>query len=179
MPDAMTKEATDDAMMKAGMTIMKGGMTLVKAGMETSNDPMTNEGLEMIRQGGEISDDLMPVEEGIVLTQDGIEKSDEAMMDKGIAMLQESLEESEEAMAKEPSVLKLKEGNFRDADSFHRGSGHAAIYTGARTALAYCGWKTSMSPMARTCTSSSPRTRTPKQGRRQNPWVRRPRQTQG
>ena len=132
LPDAMTKEATDDAMTKAGMTIAKGGMTLVKAGMDTPNDPMTTEGLEMIRQGAEMSDDLMPLEEGVALTQEGIEKSDEAMMDKGIAMLEESLEKSEEAMATEPepSVLKLKEGNFRDADSFHKGSGHAAIYRG-------------------------------------------------
>ena len=34
------------------------------------------------------------------------------------------------AVAQQASVVKLKTGNFRDADSFHRGSGQATIYRG-------------------------------------------------
>ena len=48
---------------------------------------------------------------------------DEPMME---AMPEMMMEEEETGEA-----VKLKEGNFRDADSFHRGSGQAIIYRGA------------------------------------------------
>ena len=35
---------------------------------------------------------------------------------------------SDDAMKMDPSVEKVKSGNFRDADSFHKGSGTATIY---------------------------------------------------
>ena len=64
----------------------------------------------------------------MALTPEGVGKSDEAMVDKGTAMIQEALDESAEAVMDQP--VKLKTGNFSDADSFHRGSGQATIYRG-------------------------------------------------
>ena len=54
----------------------------------------------------------------MALTPEGVGKSDEAMVDKGTAMIQEALDESAEAVMDQP--VKLKTGNFSDADSFHR-----------------------------------------------------------
>ena len=120
----------DDAKLEAGMALMKGGMTVVKRGMEASDDAMANEGMAMIKQGATILGDVDIAEEGMAMAREGIKKSDDAMMNKGMAMMQEILDKSAEVMTKRPSAIKLKLGDFRDADSFHKGSGQATIYRG-------------------------------------------------
>ena len=123
MPESMTKESTDDALMEAGMAMVQGGM-------KTSDEDLVDEGMAMVQKGAAISDDLIIKEEGMALMRESVEKSDEAMMNKAIVMLQEDVEKSGEATTEQPSVLKLKSGNFRDTDSFHKGSGEATIYRG-------------------------------------------------
>ena len=130
MPESMTKESSDDALMEAGMAMVKGGMAMVQGGMKTSDEDLVDEGMAMVQKGAAISDDLIIKEEGMALMRESVEKSDEAMMNKAIVMLQEDVEKSGATMTKQPSVLKLKSGNFRDTDSFHKGSGEATIYRG-------------------------------------------------
>ena len=120
----------DGATAEAGVALMKGGMAMVKSGMEASDDALVGEGLVMIEQGSAMSGNLPMVEEGIAMTQEGVDASDDAMMDKGATMVQEAVDEAVEAMEAEPMPVRLKLGNFMDADSFHRGSGQAIIYRG-------------------------------------------------
>ena len=69
------------------------------------------------------------IEGGMTMMKQGMKASDDAMVDKGMAMTQEALDSSAET-AQKPSAVKLKVGNFRDADGFHKGSGQATIYRG-------------------------------------------------
>ena len=125
MSDAM---ASSTAMASASVALLEGGMALVARGTETSNEAMAMEGVGMIQEGANMSSASVSVEEGAALTQEGIEKSDGAMIDKGVAMVQETVDTTVKGMTNQPT--KLKTGNFRDADSFHRGSGQATIYRG-------------------------------------------------
>ena len=130
MSDAMTKERPDDTLVKAGMALTKGGMAMVKGGMKVSDDAIVDKGMSMIQRGAELAGDVITVGESMAMTQNAIENSDEAMMNKGIAMMQEALDKSAEDMEQQPSAAKLKLGDFRDADGFHKGSGQATIYRG-------------------------------------------------
>ena len=60
------------------------------------------------------------INEGVAMIKRGMADSGDAMVDKGVAILQEDTE---------PAV-ELKTSEFRDADSFHNGSGQAAVYRG-------------------------------------------------
>lgn len=67
------------------------------------------------------------VKEGEAMADSGMEgeaKEGEAM--DGEAMAGEVMEASDQAAAAEPALL--RQGQFKDADSFHQGSGSAAIY---------------------------------------------------
>ena len=130
MPEATIQKSQDDALMNGGMAMVKGGMAMVKGGMETSDEDLVEEGMGTIQEGAAMSDDLIITEEGMAMMHEGVEKSDEAMLNKAMTMLQEDVEKSAQAMSEQPSVVKLKTGSFRDADSFHKGSGQAAIYRG-------------------------------------------------
>ena len=119
----------DDAMATAGTALMEGGMAMVKQGMKASDDAMMDQGMSMVQQGAEISGDVLTVDDGMAMAKEGVQTSDDAMVDKGMAMVQEVLEEPVETDQK-PSAVKLKVGNLRDADGFHKGSGQATIYRG-------------------------------------------------
>ena len=69
--------------------------------------------------------DTATINEGLAMLKKGMADSDDAMVDKGVAMIQEGTTPAEQA-----SAVKLKSGSFRDADSFHRGSGQATVYRG-------------------------------------------------
>ena len=68
--------------------------------------------------------------EAKAMVEEAIEVSDEAMITKGLDMMAESMEAMAEVPAAQVGPVKLKSGNFQDADSFHRGSGQATIYRG-------------------------------------------------
>ncbi len=120
----------DGATVEAGVALMKGGLAMVEGGMEASDAVLIGEGLAMIEEGSAMSGNQATAEEGIAMTQEGIDMADGAMMDKGTAMVQEAVEDAAEAMEAQPMPVRLKVGNFMDADSFHRGSGQAIIYRG-------------------------------------------------
>ena len=124
MSDAM---ATDDATVEAGIALVEGGMAMVERGMETSDDAIVSEGIAMIQQGSAMSHGIVKTEEGVALTLEGVGKSDAAMVDKGTGRIQEALDAAEAIM---DQPVRLKTGNFNDADSFHKGSGQATIYRG-------------------------------------------------
>ena len=69
--------------------------------------------------------DVETVNEGLAMLKKGMADSDDAMVDKGVAMIQDGTAPAEQA-----SAVELKSGAFRDADSFHRGSGKATVYRG-------------------------------------------------
>ena len=55
---------------------------------------------------------------------------DVGMMDKGIGMMKAAIDNASGAADIKPEVRRIKAGEFKDADSFHRGSGQATIYSG-------------------------------------------------
>ena len=55
---------------------------------------------------------------------------DVAMMDKGIGMMQAAIDNADSTADIQTEVRRIKAGEFKDADSFHRGSGQATIYSG-------------------------------------------------
>ena len=72
--------------------------------------------------------DRLMLTDGMAAVSEGIETSDGVMMEKGLTLIAD-------AMAKidtdKPAAMALKTGEFKDADSFHRGEGQATIYRGA------------------------------------------------
>ena len=130
MSDAGMEGLPDAGATAAGMALMKGGMAVVKVGMDTSNMGVLDQGASMVQQGARLSGAAAAMEEGLAMTQEGSTQSDEAMTEKGLAMMQEALEKAEETIMTQTSAVKLKVGNLRDADSFHKGSGVVTIYLG-------------------------------------------------
>ena len=136
MSDAMPAEMAGDVMAKAGMALTKGGMAMVRLGMEASDDPIVNQGVVAMEEGVAMMQETMEksamptVEESMTVIKEGTEKSDEAMVKKGSEMMGQVMEEAADTMKAQPAAVRLKVGNLRDADSFHRGSGEATIYRG-------------------------------------------------
>ena len=116
--------------LRAGLALAKGGTTLVSEGVEASDDALADEGMAMFQKGSEMLGSLMIPDDGLAMIHDGMETSDDAMIAKGMVMVEDALKAAETAVAEQASVVKLKTGNFRDADSFHRGRGQATIYRG-------------------------------------------------
>ena len=106
------------------------------AGMAMVEDPVMDEempGTGAINAGAMLEadmdltvmseDDQAAMQEGLKMVGDG---SDAEMVEKGAKMMEEVVMR-DSAQANE--VVKVKEGSFKDADAFHRGSGQATIYT--------------------------------------------------
>ena len=55
---------------------------------------------------------------------------DTAQIDKGIDIMQAAIEDASGAADDQSDVARIKTGEFKDADSFHKGSGQATIYSG-------------------------------------------------
>ena len=85
------------------------GQTLDSIVMDKANQATLNEGVEMVSAA----------------TAD----MNVDMIQKGIDMMKEAIEASGSAAEDAPSVMALKDGEFKDADSFHRGSGQATIFS--------------------------------------------------
>ena len=118
----------------------------VMAGMAMVDDPVMDEAMPApaaIDAGAALSagapvvvmdaDEQAALEEGLDMVQAGsetemVEESAE-MVEKGTEMMEEVVMAA--AAAAEAEASKVKVGNFKDADSFHRGSGQATIYATA------------------------------------------------
>ena len=117
----------------------------VLAGMAMVDDPVMKEEMPrasaidagaMMESGASITvmsdDDYDALMEGFTMVRDAadtemadMEMADMKMMEQGTAMMEPVIM----AMADEQAqVREVKQGDFRDADSFHRGSGQATIF---------------------------------------------------
>lgn len=75
--------------------------------------------------------DTATINDGVAMIKQGMVDSDDAMVDKGVAMIQEVTEPAADATETSQALaVKLKAGEFRDADRVHKGSGQAALYQG-------------------------------------------------
>ena len=117
----------------------------VMAGMAMVDDPVMDEAMPapaIINAGATLSaggpvvvmdaDEQAALEEGLIMVQAG---SETEMVEVGAEMVEKGAQMMEEvvmaAAAAEAEASKVKVGNFKDADSFHRGSGQATIYATA------------------------------------------------
>ena len=130
MSDAMSTNRPNDAMTDAGMAMMKGGKAMVQGGMLASNHSIVSEGMALVREGAGMANQANMASVAMETMESGIQQSDNAMTEKGMAMLEGVMEMPAGASAGGTTAVKLKVGNLRDADRFHKGSGQATIYRG-------------------------------------------------
>ena len=109
---------------------------MVMAGMAMVDDPVMDEAMpeapaidagSMLKADMDMTlmseDDVAVLEEAVTMVRDG---ADADMVERGARMMEEVvMGDSDQA----DEVRKVKQGSFKDADSFHRGSGQATIYT--------------------------------------------------
>jgi hypothetical protein len=74
-------------------------------------------------------DEKATLEEGMEMVSGATADMNVAMIQKGIDMMKEAIEATSSAGAAQPQVVALKDGQFKDANSFHKGSGQATIYS--------------------------------------------------
>ena len=67
--------------------------------------------------------------EGLEMVAAGKVDLDSDMMDKGLDMMQAAIESASGPASDQFITEKIKAGSFKDADSFHKGSGQATIYS--------------------------------------------------
>lgn len=70
------------------------------------------------------------LQKGLEMASAAMEDLDPALMARGIEMIQEAIAGSSNGGQAESEVVRLRVGEFKDTDAFHRGSGQAAIYSG-------------------------------------------------
>ena len=67
---------------------------------------------------------------GMVLVSEAKKDLDAVSIDNGIQIMQAAIDNASGAADDESEVAKIKTGEFKDADNFHKGSGQATIYSG-------------------------------------------------
>ena len=70
------------------------------------------------------------LKEGLEMVTEAKKDLDLAMMDKGLDMMQAAVDNANRSANDQFGVEKIKAGGFKDADSFHKGTGQATIYSG-------------------------------------------------
>ena len=127
-----------DAVVPEGME--REDVEMAMAGMAMVDDPIMEEAMprsSVIDAASAISsgnalvvmtgEEIEALAEGYEMVADGADAGmDAAMVEKGAQMLEPVVMAVVEP---ESEVRALKQGDFKDADSFHRGSGQAIIYT--------------------------------------------------
>ena len=127
-----------DAVVPEGME--REDVEMAMAGMAMVDDPIMEEAMprsSVIDAASAISsgnalvvmtgEEIEALAEGYEMVADGADAGmDAAMVEKGAQMLEPVVMA---AVEPESEVRALKQGDFKDADSFHRGSGQAIIYT--------------------------------------------------
>ena len=68
------------------------------------------------------------LEEGLAMVSGG-EMMDTETIEKAVGMIQGAIDQETESRGGQPEAAPVKRGDFKDGDSFHRGSGQATIYT--------------------------------------------------
>ncbi len=68
------------------------------------------------------------LQEGIEMVEAAAEDMDQAMLEKGLDMMATAIDKPADGADNQAQAMALKEGSFKDADSFHKGSGQATIY---------------------------------------------------
>ena len=68
--------------------------------------------------------------DGMAMVSAAKDDLDIAQIDKGIDMMKTAVDNASGAADDQSDVAQIKTGEFKDADSFHRGSGQATIYSG-------------------------------------------------
>ena len=74
-------------------------------------------------------DDKATLEEGIEMVSGATADMNLDMIERGIDMMKDAIEASSSAGDAQLEVMALKDGDFKDADAFHKGSGQATIYS--------------------------------------------------
>ena len=68
--------------------------------------------------------------DGMEMVSEAREDQDLALIDKGVGIMEAAIDDASGAGDDQSDVARIKAGEFKDADSFHKGSGQATIYTG-------------------------------------------------
>ena len=135
VPEGMEREEVED--------ILSGFSKVDTPVMETMPAPAAiDASVALASDGGDAMDGMVVItqarraalEEGIIMAMNAAESDSmeeaSAMTGEAVAMMEEVIEQSE--MAAQPAaanqVQAVGMGSFKDADSFHRGSGTATIY---------------------------------------------------
>ena len=127
-----------DAVVPEGME--REDVEMAMAGMAMVDDPIMEEAMprssaidaaSAMSSGNAVvvmtGEEIEALAEGYEMVADGADAGmDAAMVEKGAQMLEPVVMA---AVEPESEVRALKQGDFKDADSFHRGSGQAIIYT--------------------------------------------------
>ena len=108
--DAVVEAMPGAAAISLGVAMMGGEAAPKVIGLTEANRATLTEGMEMVTAAKA--------------------EQDVAMMDKGLNMMQAAIDTASRSANDQSEVGKIKAGSFRDADSFHRGSGQATIYRG-------------------------------------------------
>ena len=127
-----------DAVVPEGME--REDVEMAMAGMAMVDDPIMEEAMprssaidvaSAMSSGNAVvvmtADEIEALAEGYEMVADGADAGmDAEMVEKGAQMLEPVVMA---VVAPESEVRAVKQGDFKDADSFHRGSGQAIIYT--------------------------------------------------
>lgn len=73
--------------------------------------------------------DKAALEEGMEMVAGATADMNVDTIRKGIDMMKEAIKASDAAGNTQPQVMALKDGDFKDADAFHKGTGQATIYS--------------------------------------------------
>ena len=68
--------------------------------------------------------------DGMEMVSGAKEDLDAVLIDKGIGIMQTAIDDASGSGNDQSQVARIKTGEFKDADSFHKGSGQATIYSG-------------------------------------------------
>ena len=74
--------------------------------------------------------DQAALHDGMEMVSEASKDQDLALVDKGVGMMKAALDDASAASDDQSDVARIKAGEFKDADGFHKGSGQATIYTG-------------------------------------------------
>ena len=120
VPEGMERADVEEVM--AGMAMVDGPVM----GEDLPGASAINAG-SMLEAGSSITamsdEDYAALEEGLMMVRDG---ADADVVERGTRMMEQVITANAN---QQDEVRKVKQGDFKDADSFHQGSGQAIIFT--------------------------------------------------
>ena len=124
IPPNMVIAEVEEIMASASKLVLEESEAML-SGSEMAN----RSGTPILNGGLSVSGQSM-LEEGLGMMSVAREDMDSEMMAKGIEMMKDAIAGSSGGEPINQEVMKLRTGDFKDADAFHRGSGRATIYSG-------------------------------------------------